>query len=75
MPMTFTIDDTDFKIDETKSRYSLKVQKSGDAVIEAEIYGEQEQYEKITQDYDSSPWSDVVSAALLHAFLSGKEAW
>ena len=46
MPMTFTIDDTDFKIDETKSRYSLKVQKSGNAVIEAEIYGESEAVRK-----------------------------
>jgi hypothetical protein len=57
MPMTFTIDDTDFKIDEAKSRYSLKVLKSGDAVIDAEIYSDKVQYEKITEDYDSSPWS------------------
>lgn len=57
MPMSFTINDTDFKIDGAKSRYSLKVLKSGDAVIEAEIYGEKEQYEKITEDYDSSQWS------------------
>lgn len=33
MPMTFTINDTDFKIDEAKSRYSLNVLESGDAVI------------------------------------------
>lgn len=57
MLITFTIDDTDFKIDEVKSRYSLTVLNSGDAVIDAEIYGDKEQYEKITEDYDSSPWS------------------
>ena len=57
MPMTFKIDDTDFKIDESKSRYSLKLTKSGDAIIDAEIYGEKEQYEKITEVVESSPWS------------------
>jgi hypothetical protein len=57
MPMTFTIDNTDFKIDQAKSQYSLTVLRSGDAVIDAEIYGDKAQYEKITEDYHTSPWS------------------
>ena len=53
----FKIDDTEFGIDQAKSSFKLKVVKSGDAVIDAEIYGDKERYEKITEDYDTSPWS------------------
>lgn len=53
----FKIDDTDFGIDEAKSRFKLRILKSGDAVIDAEVYGDKSRYEEITEDYDSSPWS------------------
>jgi hypothetical protein len=53
----FKIDDTDFGIDQAKSSFKLKVLKSGDAVIDAEVYGDKKRYDKITEDYDTSPWS------------------
>lgn len=53
----FKIDDTDFGIDQVKSSFKLKVLKSGEAVIDAEVYGDQQRYDDITEDYDASPWS------------------
>jgi hypothetical protein len=53
----FKIDDTDFGIDQAQSSFKLKVLKSGDAVIDAEVYGDPERYKKITEDSDTSPWS------------------
>ena len=53
----FKIDDTDFGIDQAKSSFKIKVLKSGDAVLDAEVYGDKKRYEKITEDYDTSPWS------------------
>jgi hypothetical protein len=53
----FTIDDTDFGIDEAKSSFKLEILNSGDAVIDAEVYGDQKRYDEVTGDYDSSPWS------------------
>lgn len=52
----FKIDDTDFGIDQAESSFTLQVLQSGDAVIDAEIYGNKERYEKLTED-DASPWS------------------
>jgi hypothetical protein len=53
----FKIDDTDFGIDAVKSRFEVRILKSGDALIDAEVYGNENRYEEVTQDYDSSPWS------------------
>src|SRR5262245_12479823 len=53
----FKIDDTDFGIDRAKSTFKLMVSKSGDAVMDAEVYGNKKRYEAITEDYNSSPWS------------------
>lgn len=52
----FKIDGTDFKIDTKKSRVKLRVAKDGSAKIDADIYGDKTQYEKITENEDS-PWS------------------
>jgi hypothetical protein len=51
----FKIDETDFGIDQAKSAFKLKISRSGDAVLDAEVYGDKQRYEEITED--SSLWS------------------
>jgi hypothetical protein len=52
----FRIDKTDFKIDIKKSRFHLRISENGEATIDADIYGDETQYERITENEDS-PWS------------------
>jgi hypothetical protein len=52
----FRISGTEFGIDQAKSRYRLRTLKSGGAVLDAEIYGDKTQYEKVAGD-ENSPWS------------------
>jgi hypothetical protein len=52
----FKIDNTDFRIDQTKSRFKLRRAKNGSATLDAEIHGDESHYETITADEDS-PWS------------------
>lgn len=52
----FKIGDTDFHVDVKKSSFKLRILKNGDATIDADIYGDELQYEAITADEDS-PWS------------------
>jgi hypothetical protein len=52
----FEIDGTNFGVDANESRFDLDRTNVGDPLLTVEVRGDEDEYERITND-DSSPWS------------------